>query len=157
MSEPAAAPKSEKKKSPLVVILVALIALGGGGAGAYFYLQKSGTATAAAPPPPEEPGITALDPFIVNLADPGGHRFLRVSLRLVLASKHSAEELKEDEVGLMRARSSILELLTQQTADHLVTPEGKAELKKAIIERAGHALEHVKVSDVLFTEFVVQF
>ena len=33
----------------------------------------------------------------------------------------------------------------------------KVELKKAIAERAGHATSDVKVIDVLFSEFVVQF
>jgi flagellar basal body-associated protein FliL len=58
---------------------------------------------------------------------------------------------------MMRARGAILELLTVQMSDALVTPGGKSELKKAIAERVGEALEHVKVVDVLFSDFVVQF
>ena len=104
-----------------------------------------------------EPGIGALDPFVVNLADPGGQRFLRLTLRLVLESEEVATHFEEDELARARVRSAILELLTMQTADHVVTAEGKAELKKEIVERATHALEHAKVIDVLFTEFVVQY
>lgn len=153
--EPAADAAPKKKKKPLVLIaLVAFFLLGGGGAaGAYFYMHRG----PAAPPKPPEPGIVALDTFVVNLADPGGHRFVRVNLSLVLDSQAAANEMKENEVSRIRVRSSILEFLTMQTADRLVTPEGKAELKKAIAERASHALEHAKVVDVLFTEFVVQF
>ena len=159
MSKPeegAAAPAAgaKKKKPVLAIVLVAVLVLAGGGGASAFYFMRRGPA--AAPPPPE-PGIAALDPFVVNLADPGGHRFVRLSLRLVVESEKAAEELKEDELSRTRARSSILELLSLQTADHLVTPEGKAELKKEIAERATHAFEHVKVLDVLFTEFVVQF
>jgi flagellar FliL protein len=155
MSQPtAAAAAAPKKNSILVIALVAVFLLGGGGAaGAYFYMHRG--AAAAAPEP--KPGIAALDTFVVNLADPGGHRFVRVTLSLVLDSQHAADELKEDEVARVRTRSSILELLTLQTADRLVTPEGKAALKKEISERASHALGHAKVVDVLFTEFVVQF
>ena len=157
MSQEPAAPVegAEKKKSKksLVLLVVGVLVLGSAGAGgAYFYMHRE----KAAPPPPE-PGIAALEPFVVNLADPGGQRFLRLTLRLVLETEESAEELEEDEVSRMRARSSILELLTLQAADHVVTPEGKAELKKEIAERATHALGHAKVVDVLFTEFVVQF
>jgi flagellar protein FliL len=161
MSEQAAAADKDgpkKKKKPIVLILlVALLVLGGGGgAGAYFYLKRGST---PAPPPPPDPGILALDSFVVNLADPGGQRFVRVTLRLVLEDKEHAEELKEDELPRARARSAILEVLAQQTAAHLVTPQGKDELKKLIAERVSHALEHehAKVIDVLFTEFVVQF
>jgi flagellar basal body-associated protein FliL len=44
-----------------------------------------------------------------------------------------------------------------QTSDALVTPGGKTQLKKAIGEAVGAALENVKVVDVLFSDFVVQF
>jgi flagellar basal body-associated protein FliL len=56
----------------------------------------------------------------------------------------------------MRVRSSILEMLAQQTADQLVTVEGKAALKTAIIERASEKAEELKITDVLFSEFIVQ-
>jgi flagellar protein FliL len=155
-NEAAAAPADgAKKKKPLVmIVLIAVLAVGGGGGASAYYFMHRGP---AAPPPPPEPGIASLEPFVVNLADPGGHRFVRLTVKLVVESEKAAEELKEDELARTRARSSILELLAVQTADHLVSPEGKAELKKEIAERATHALEHVKVLDVLFSEFVVQF
>ena len=155
MSQPTPAADAAPKKKPILVIaLVATFLFGGGGAaGAYFYMHRG----PAAPAPAPDPGIAALDTFVVNLADPGGHRFVRVTLSLVLDSKHAADELKEDEVARVRTRSAILELLTLQTADRLVTPEGKVVLKKEIAERASHALGHARVVDVLFTEFVVQF
>jgi flagellar FliL protein len=148
-----------QKQSKLVVILLVLVVLllAGGGAGAYWIFTQRGTAAAPAPPPPVEEGIVAFDPFVVNLADAGSTRFLRLSLRLVINSEEVAKEMEEHELERMKVRSAILELLAQQTADHLVTPEGKTALKEAIIERAGHALNEVKVLDVLFTEFVVQF
>jgi flagellar FliL protein len=158
MSNEAAAPAGAKpkSKSTLVIIIVAILALGGGAAGAFFYVKKN-PGEAVAPKPPE-PGILALEPFVVNLSDGGGRRFLKLTLKLVV-TEEQAKELEEDEVSKARVRSSVLEFLTTQTAEHLVTPEGKAELKKEIAERATHALEHehVKVADVLFTEFVVQF
>jgi flagellar FliL protein len=159
MSNEAAAPagaKPKSKSSTLLIVIVAVLALGGGAAGAFFYVKKNpGQPTAPKPP---EPGIFALEPFVVNLSDGGGRRFLKLTLKLVV-TEEQAKELEEDEVAKARVRSSVLEFLTTQTAEHLVTPEGKAELKKEIAERGTHALEHehVKVADVLFTEFVVQF
>jgi flagellar FliL protein len=109
---------------------------------------------AAAPAP--EPAMVPFEPFIVNLADPGGRRFLRVSLQLLVAGESAAAEIEENKLLHLRVRSSILELLTTQTSAGLATPEGRAALKKAIAESATHALEHMEVSDVLFAEFVVQ-
>ena len=49
------------------------------------------------------------------------------------------------------------EQLAQQTAETLVTPDGKAALKKAIAEGVAAADEGLHITDVLFSEFVVQF
>ena len=47
--------------------------------------------------------------------------------------------------------------IAQQTAGALITAEGKTALKKAVIERVSPIFEKTKVTDVLFSEFVVQF
>ena len=91
------------------------------------------------------------------LADPSGSRYLRTSLKLVVADEKKAEELAKNEVVVTRARSAILELLTTQTADELVTADGKAALKKAICERVSPLTGGSEVTDVLFSDFVVQF
>jgi len=75
----------------------------------------------------------------------------------VVHDKREGEELAKEEVVKARLRSAILEILSQQTADHIVTPDGKSELKKLIAERSNAALGEKKVLDVLFTDFVVQF
>jgi flagellar basal body-associated protein FliL len=146
-------------KKLIVIIVIALVVLGGTAAGAYWWMTKTGDPEAATEAKAEDHGpggLIPFEPFVVNLADTEASRFLRVSMKLVVGAEH-AKELEHDEVMLMRARSSILELLTEQTAGRLVTADGKAELKKAIIERASTILHDVPVIDVLFTDFVVQF
>ena len=161
MSENTPAAPKKSKKGFFMMILLVLVAVGGGGAGAYFYFVKMGGAAveakAAHPEPPPATGIVPLEPFVVNLADTGATRFLRVNLSLIVQDEEHAKELEENAVDKARVRSAILELLAQQEADKLVTPEGKAELKKAIAERIGHAAHELKVRDVLFSEFVIQF
>lgn len=152
---PAPAPKKSKRLI-LVVALVVLV-LGGGGGAAYVVMARSGAKAAEpAPPPPKPTGIIALEPFVVNLADANAQRFLRITPSLVVDDLH-AKEVTESDLLRMRIRSAILELLAQQTSEALVTPEGKAALKKAIAERAGQAADGLHVSDVLLSEFVVQF
>ena len=87
----------------------------------------------------------------------GSQRFLRISVRLIVPNEEEAKEIEESEVKVMRLRSSILELLTAQTSDHIVSADGKVALKKEIAERATHIVEPVEVSDVLFSDFVVQY
>lgn len=148
----------------LIVIGMALLVLAGGaGGGAWWWMHRAETAEAkpeADAQPKEDPadsGILALEPFLVNLADKDSPRFLRANLRLVVQGKKTAAELGEDEVRKVRIRSAILEVLTQQTSDTLVTPEGKAALKKSILDWCTKNLGETKVTDVLFSEFVVQF
>ena len=68
-----------------------------------------------------------------------------------------ATEIQETPVLVSLLRSAILELLTQQHADELVTTEGKTKLKAELKEHANQVLRGEKVVDVLFAEFVVQF
>jgi flagellar FliL protein len=152
-----------------IVIGVAVLVLAGGGAGGWWWFSQRAQAAAAGgeqkkPAPPAETAVVALDPFLVNLADTEASRFLRTTIELVVDDKELAEAFgakgehgDAHAVDKVRLRSAILELLTTQTSERLVTSEGKAELKKAIAERAGHVLEGAKVVDVLFTDFVVQF
>jgi flagellar FliL protein len=157
---PAAADAPKKSRKGLFIIAgVALVAvLGGGGAAYWMFFANAPAAEAAEPAEEAGPGAAvALDPFVVNLADAGGTRYLRVSLSLVVADEAHAAEVAESEVTRARIRSAVLELLSLQTADRLITPDGKAEVKKAIAEAASHAVADLHVSDVLFSEFVVQF
>lgn len=155
---PEAAPVKKKGGSKLVMmLLVAFVVLGGGG-GAWWYLRAAPAAADGAEKEVDisERGLLAFDPFLVNLADAGGGRFLKTTVQVVVPEPNAAEHFKEKQVQVMQARSEILEVLTLQTADVLVTPEGKKALKEVIKEKVSHALG-MKVIDVLFSEFVVQF
>jgi flagellar FliL protein len=160
MSEPEKTPEAPKKKkrSKLLLLAPLVLVLAGVPAGAYFWMHRNaGADGGAAEHKPEDLGVMPLDPFTVNLADKETPRFLRVTVQLVLTEKTAIEELRKDALKQAQLRSNLLELLTQQMADHLNTPEGKAELKKAIAARATDALKPLKVTDVLFSDFVVQF
>jgi flagellar FliL protein len=156
MSDAPAKEAKPKKKMSMPIIIGAVVVVAGGGGGAYWYLHR------AAPPAPVakhvvvEHGIVAFEPFVVNLADPNSSRFLRITLQLVVSDEKEAAHIKDTPVILAQARSAILELLTLQTSDALVTTAGKTALKKAIAERVSTAIEDVKVFDVLFADFVVQ-
>lgn len=163
---PTDAPKPRKRGRWLLILLV-LAVLGAGGGGGYWWWARQhalsaqtadghGAAGAHSAPETETGSLLALESFTVNLADPGASRFLRANVQLVLEGEETATELEHNALAVMRARSTILELLTTQTSATLTTAEGKAALKKAIAERVTGVLRH-KVTDVLFSDFVVQF
>jgi flagellar FliL protein len=149
-------PAKKKRGKGLIFILFALLLAGGGG-GAYWWLSRSPVEAAAREIPLSQRGLVPFDPFMVNLADGGGNRFLKVNLQLVLEDAASADAVLHTPVVVSRIRSEVLELLSEQLGSDLVTPEGKAALKTKIAERLAPVLEGGKVIDVLFSEFIVQF
>ncbi len=158
MSEqPAPAPAPTASKSSRLGVTLAVVIAAAAAAGAFWW----GRHGAAAPPTAEaksgDRGIVSFEPFVVNLADPGASRFLRVTVQLVVPNAEAAERVQKTPVLLMQARSAILELLTLQTSTTLVTPDGKTALKKEIAGRVDAAIGELKVVDVLFSDFVIQF
>lgn len=154
------APESEKprgKKKWIVLAAAGVLVVAAAGVVTWQIRGQAAPGTPEATHEAEEPrGMVAPEPFLANLADRGVSRFAKVTVRLVVDSAEEAEVLSEDVVKQARLRSAILELLTEQTADRLVTSQGKEDLKTAIAARAAKALG-CKVHDVLFTDFVVQF
>lgn len=158
MSETADAPaKGGSKKMLIVGAIVIAIAAGGG----FWWTQAAGHAEEAEGKPKRKAhssqGLIKLDPFVVNLADGAGTRFLRTTLQLVIEPAEAVEEVSKNDVKMLQLRSTLLELLAEQQAASLVTPEGKAAMKAALISRAQEVLEDWEIADVLFAEFVVQF
>jgi flagellar FliL protein len=152
-----AAPK-KKKGGIAKTLILSVVVLGiAGGAAGWWFLRGTKAQAEEAPPPLESRGVVTFEPFLVNLADAGGNRFLKVSMQLVVGTPEEAKHVQESPVVVMHLRSEILELLTMQQAAVLVTAEGKKTLKDAIKTRVSPDLPHLKVLDVLFSEFVVQF
>jgi flagellar FliL protein len=156
---PAAAPATAKSRGKLPLIAGAVVLLAAGGGGVYWWMGRhpAEPVVEAREVPPSARGLVSFEPFVANLADPGGTRFVRATVQLVVADAPQAAEIAETPVLTMQARAIILELLTTQSADALVTLDGKAALRKAIAERVAAALHDVEVVDVLFSDFVVQF
>ena len=143
----------------MLVPLIAVLVLAGGGGSAYWMYAGKGEVAESPAGHTESttpPAMVNFDPFVVNLSDPGGQRFLRVTFGVVVEGEDVAKEFAEDEVVRLKVRSSIIELLSRQYASQLVTTEGKAGLKKAILEHTAHNAEHLRANDVLFSEFIVQ-
>ncbi|MEZ5290634.1 MAG: flagellar basal body-associated FliL family protein [Vicinamibacterales bacterium] len=162
-AEPAAdgaAAKAKGGKQKPMIIGAVVLALAGGG---YYYKTQAAHAEGEEEAPkehsvsPKERGLVSFDPFVANLADEGGRRFVRVTVQLVVGTAEEGLEMSETPVLKMQARAIILELLGTQLADTLVTPEGKVALRQAIAERIADALHEIEVVDVLFSDFVVQF
>jgi flagellar FliL protein len=150
----APAPKRGGFKKILIIALPVLLLAGGG---AWWFMRGSAGAVEAQEVNIEEHGIVPLEVFLVNLSDAGGNRFLKTTIHLVVDSEADAKHIEENKALMSHARSVILEILTEQQAQELVTAEGKKKLKETLLGAVSKVLKKQKVHDVLFSEFVVQF
>ncbi len=137
-----------------LLLLLLLAAAVGGGVLAYRSLRPLESSPGQDPSPRVVIGpIYRLDPFTVNLADPGRSRFLRVVLQLELDAPSAAAELDSIEP---RVRDATLTLLSSKRSGDLATVGDKERLRNEIIHRLNGLLSGGKVIEVYFTEFVVQ-
>lgn len=155
------APKKSKMML-LIVLVVAVLALGGGG----FFLYTKFMGHKADPAKVEEAAhkekkevaegvgeMVVLEPFIVNLADPKGKRYLKLKISLEV---EGAEVAKKTEKVVPKLRDTVIMLLTGLTFEEVMTPEGKLMIRDELTERFNQMLRPDKVKHIYFTEFMVQ-
>ena len=80
-----------------------------------------------------------LETFIVNLADPKGKRYLRLTMDLE-----------------MEIRNTILMIIPTRTVEDIQSLEGKIALRDEIMTEMNNILKTGRVTNIYFTEFVVQ-
>lgn len=97
--------------------------------------------------------IMALDTFIVNLADAGGKRFLRVTIDLELNNPEMQEEMK---TRMPQVRDAILMILPTKHFDDISSTEGKMALRDELLASLNQFLTTGQVNNIYFKEFVVQ-
>lgn len=148
----------QKKKSSLkkwlvigVVGLVVVVAVSGGGM--FYFSEVAGTKEKASPQKPVMIAVWPMEPFIVNLIDNTGERYLKVVIQLEVSHQNCLTEL---DLLKPRLRDSILDLLSAKSPRDLLDINGKQRLREEIITRLNTFLTTGKVVRVYFTEFVMQ-
>jgi flagellar FliL protein len=95
-------------------------------------------------------------PFTSNLRDTDGYLQLGLGVSTFYDQKVT-DHLKDSD---MPVRSAVLEVLAQQSAEALNTPQGKAQLRQAIKVAINRVLQQREgfggVDDVYFTSFIIQ-
>lgn len=132
--------KPAKSKKLLVIIIAVVVLLAAAGGGAFFYISKqraaaeegddaapAKTASAKAHAPPV---YLPLDNMVVNLADPGGERVAQVGITLEVVDAKASDQVKG---YLPTIRSAILLIISQRTAEELLSQDGKQKLAKDIL------------------------
>ena len=160
--QPAAAEVEAPPKNGTVKLLVVvggvLVLVGGGAAAAWRLgaLSHGAPAEAKEEAKDEKPAVGALlplDPFIANLADEDGKRYLKATLQVEFFTSQVPNEFH---ARIPQMRDLLLTLFTNKLFSEIRTPQGKALLRDEIINRMNRALNKDLVKAVYFTEFIVQ-
>lgn len=151
-----------QKKAIIIMACVAFVFMALVGGGFFMMWQK----IASLQPPeeiveeeveeeaPEEIGeMFALDTFVVNLSDPGGKRYLRVTMQLELAPGILTETIQQ---RLPQIRDVVLMIAPTRSFEDIRTVEGKTALRTEIMDQLNALLYEEGVLNIYFTEFVIQ-
>ncbi len=122
---------------------------------------------AAAAAAPTEPGdIILIRDIVVNPAGSGGRRYLKVTAAIEAHTPESeqgrgrgaAAPAAEEELTLreVRIRDLLIRELSARTLDELTDPLSKEEMRVGILAGLNDILAGETVSNVFFTEYVVQ-
>ena len=151
----------------LVIILIGVLfvlILGMGGGMFMMWTKLSAVSAHTANPEsdkqaektkPEPVGkVIAMDTFIVNLADPGASRYLRVTMDVEVTGGKTPEE--EIARRTSQLRDAILMILPTKKFSDIISTEGKTALRDELIDALNALLTTSKVSRIYFKEFVIQ-
>lgn len=156
-------------KKWLIPVIGGVVLAAGIGAGIAWYLSRQAEpAEPGAEVPAEAAGsqaaqqgpatYVALEPaFVVNLADPGGDRYLQVEVQLMTRSAGLEEKLT---LHMPVIRNRLLLLFSQQTVDGVRTREAKEALQEQALKEVQAVLTEATgsagVDALYFTSFVTQ-
>ncbi len=96
--------------------------------------------------------VLPLPPFVVNLSDAAGKRYLRLGMEIEV-NKDVSQALKSQNAKI---RDAVIVLLAGKTFADVSSAEGKILLKAEVASRLNQILGGAYVVRVYFTEFVVE-
>ena len=162
--------KAKKKGGALKWILILLVLLlAGGAAGIWYYFFSffpgsknavavvEGSVAARATTSPSVPlsiqTTKELQPFLVNLADPLGKRYIKLTFAVEMSGPQVAGEL---DVQNARIRDAIIMLLSSKSYADIAPTESKLVLQNELVDRLNKILGGPKITRVFFTDMVIQ-
>ncbi len=158
-------------RKKLIILVGGLLVIAIIGGGVFFYLQSKGSDSGAEAEKGSALGTEGtersekkeaidqkkinfpLESFIVNLADPGGRRYLSTKIVLEFNDKELMGSLEKK---VPEIRDKILMILPTETFKGIQSVEGKNSLKSRIIASLNNILQEGKITNIYFQEFVVQ-
>lgn len=97
--------------------------------------------------------VFSLEPFVVNLADPAGNRYLRTKMTLELGNEELLEKMDK---LVFPVRDKILTILSSKKYLEINTAQGKKQLRTEISTTVDGLIGKGSVKKVYFSDLVVE-
>lgn len=146
----------EKRKGSLlkwiIIGVVGIAIVAGGIVGGFFYL-KNFTMSSETQKHDKASVLWPMEPFIVNLADTTGDRYLKAVIQLEVSGQENTAGLEQLKP---KFRDCVLDILSSKSYRELMEMSGKQRLREDIAFKLNSYLSDGKIVRVYFTEFVIQ-
>lgn len=139
--------KKRSSRRPTAAIVLPVIL---GAIGVWYWTSRGNDSSASAVP--RIRSTLHLETFVLNLADTDQRSYLRVGIDLGL----NREMKREETAPVAEVRDTILGVLAEARVDALMTAEGKTKLKENILQALQGRVPELGVTEVYFTEFLIQ-
>ena len=150
---------SPKKSSRKIFLILGLAIVALAGIGGFLLLRRAKAATPRAeedpaPAPVEVKAVLHLETFTVNMNDPEQKTYLRIGIDLGLSTAPKGEGKGPAPTALVR--DTILDILMAAKPEEVTSADGKKQLKQHLLEALQQRAPDLGVSEVYFTEFLMQ-
>jgi flagellar FliL protein len=139
----------------LIILPLLLILLGAGGAWFFMFGHPEEASAPEARVAPKQTVFLDLPDMLVNLNTGGTGRASYLKLKVALEFEE-AEAPKKVEALMPRVIDNFQVYLRELRADDLAGSAGLYRIKEELLLRVSHAVQPIKVNDVLFKEMLVQ-
>lgn len=150
-------PPSNNRMMMIVILVVNVLAAAG--IGGYFMLSDSGGGDAQAAPaesvvnPGAPPVLVSMEPFIVNLKEPGGTRYLKMVVEIEVPGEQGQEILN---ARIAPVRDRIIASTSELTFADTQGSERKSSIRKTLVKEVNDVLRSEVARNIYFTEFIIQ-
>jgi flagellar FliL protein len=161
--------KPKNNNMALIAIVVVVLLSNGIWGAVYFMSGPSANAQAAesaegkaeaeseeeskAVDPGELGPIHTIEPFVVNLNEPGGSRFLRIGVSLEMGDEKHREVVESRMVPL---KDVLISELSSLDVEQISSKRDKERLREDLLESVQGVTSRAAVRQIYFTEFMVQ-
>jgi flagellar FliL protein len=97
--------------------------------------------------------MVEIEPFIVNILDVQGTRYLKAAITLEVDSEPAVQEAGE---RMPQIRDAVLLLISNKTFAEMSDLQGKLQLRAELMAKLNSFFRRGRVQKIYFTDFVVQ-